>query len=54
MADDITFHSKRAMAELDLAVRATSTVAARAHFALSGLHLEKMRKLSESRRAPAF
>jgi hypothetical protein len=44
--DDISFHSKRAMTELDLAVRATSTAAARAHFGLSSLHLEQMRKLT--------
>jgi hypothetical protein len=45
--DDISFHSKRAMAELDLAVRASSTAAARAHFSLSSLHLERMRSLTE-------
>jgi hypothetical protein len=45
--DDISFHSKRAMAELDLAVRASSTAAARAHFSLSSLHLDRMRKLTE-------
>ena len=46
MGDDITFHSKRAMAELDLAVRASSTPAARAHFGLSALHLERMKTLA--------
>jgi hypothetical protein len=46
--DDIGFHSKRAMAELDLAVRASSTEAARAHFSLSSLHLDCMRKLTET------
>ncbi len=46
-ADDISFHSKRAMAELDLAVRATTSAAARAHFGLSSLHLDRMRRLTE-------
>lgn len=46
--DEISFHSKRAMAELDLAVRATSVGAARAHFGLSSLHLDRMRKLTET------
>jgi hypothetical protein len=46
-ADDITFHSKRAMVELDMATRAASTPAARAHFSLSTLHLERMRRLCE-------
>jgi hypothetical protein len=46
--DEISFHSKRAMAELDLAVRASSFEAARAHFGLSSLHLDRMRKLSET------
>jgi hypothetical protein len=46
-ADDISFHSKRAMAELDLAVRATTSAAARAHFGLSSLHLDSMRRLTE-------
>lgn len=44
---EISFHSKRAMAELDLAVRATTSAAARAHFGLSSLHLDRMRKLAE-------
>jgi hypothetical protein len=45
--DDISFHSRRAMAELDLAVRANCTEAARAHFSLSSLHLDRMRMLTE-------
>ena len=44
--DEIKYHSDRAMAELDLAVRSDHTKAARAHLALSALHLERMRKLS--------
>ena len=46
--DEISFHSKRAMAELDLAVRATSFAAAQSHFGLSSLHLQQMRKLTGS------
>lgn len=44
-SDDIQFHSERAMAELDLALRAGCLDAARAHFSLSALHVEKMRAL---------
>ncbi len=44
--DDIKFHSDRAMAELDRALGAGSTVAAEAHLKLSALHLERMRTLS--------
>jgi hypothetical protein len=50
--DEISFHSKRAMAELDLAVRASSFEAARAHFGLSSLHLDRMRKLSRPTTTP--
>ena len=45
MRDDIKFHAERAMAELDQAIRAASVPAARAHFTLSALHLEKMQAL---------
>jgi hypothetical protein len=48
--DDISFHSKRAMAELDLAARASTVAAARAHFGLSSLHLDRMRRLAEAER----
>ncbi|HEX8402333.1 MAG TPA: hypothetical protein VF628_11585 [Allosphingosinicella sp.] len=43
--DRIQYHSNRAMTELDLALRAGSTQAASAHFALSSLHFEHMRGL---------
>ena len=43
--DDIQFHGDRAMAELDLALRAGCLDAARAHFSLSALHLDRMRSL---------
>ncbi len=48
--DDISFHSRRAMAELDLAGRASTVAAAEAHFGLSTLHLERMRRLAEAER----
>jgi hypothetical protein len=47
MADDPNYHSKRAMAELDLALSATCVDAARAHFRLSSLHLEKSQATGE-------
>lgn len=43
--DRIKLHSDRAMAELDLALRAGNLNAAQAHFDLSELHLDKMRAL---------
>jgi hypothetical protein len=45
--DDIEFHSERARAERELAQRAASADAARAHQRLSTLHLERLRCLSE-------
>ena len=51
MADPVKIHSDRAMAELDLAVRAENAMAARAHLALSVLHLERMREFSEMQAA---
>ena len=54
--DEIKYHSDRAMVELDLAVRAEHSQAAKAHLALSALHLERMRKLcalSQRHLAPA-
>ena len=44
--DEIKYHSDRAMAELDLAVRSDHTKAARAHLSLSALHLQRMLKPS--------
>jgi len=43
--DEIRIHSERATAELDLALRAKSLKAARAHFGLAALHLARMRDL---------
>jgi hypothetical protein len=56
MDDDIIqYHSQRAMAELDMALGASCPDAARAHFRLSSLHLEKSQKLGgSSRPSPAF
>jgi len=45
--DEIEFHSERAEAELDLALSASSVQAARAHFGLSVLHVDKMQSLAE-------
>ncbi len=50
--DDVRFHSDRAMAELDLALRAQSSVAAEAHLKLSALHFEKVKNLSMLPLAP--
>jgi len=41
----IRFHSDRALAELDRALDADCIQAARAHFGLSALHLDKMQDL---------
>lgn len=48
MTEDIQFHSNRAMAELDLALRSGDSRAAQAHFGLSALHLDRMRALKVS------
>ena len=45
--DPIKFHSERAAAELDLAMRASHANAARAHFGLSQLHLQRLTRLIE-------
>ena len=50
----ISFHSARAAEELDLALRAGSYEAARAHFGLSSLHLETMRDLAFRRHSRAL
>ena len=44
--DQIAYHSKRAMKELDLGLMARSIPAARAHMQLSSLHLQRARELS--------
>jgi len=43
--EQIRFHSDRALAELDMALDAQCIQAARAHFGLSALHVDKMRDL---------
>lgn len=43
--EQISFHSERAMAELDCALEAHCLQAARAHFGLSSLHLDRMRDI---------
>lgn len=51
--DAVTYHARRAMAELDLAARAASPQAAHAHHALATLHLERMQLLAGPAGAPA-
>lgn len=43
--DNIQFHSERAATELDLAMHARHKAAARAHFGLSQLHIERLTQL---------
>jgi hypothetical protein len=45
MDDEVRFHTRRAMAELDLASRSHDATAARAHLGLSELHLRRMREI---------
>lgn len=51
--DAVTYHSRRAMAELALAAAAASPEAARAHHALAALHLDRMQALIGPAGAPA-
>jgi hypothetical protein len=51
--DEIRIHSDRASAELDMALSAQSIQAARAHFGLTALHLERMRDLADRAAEPA-
>lgn len=46
--DLIKFHSDRALDELDRALDADCIQAARAHFGLSALHLDRMRDLKRN------
>jgi hypothetical protein len=52
--DQIRIHSERAMAELDLALDARCVEAARAHFSLSALHLDRLRSLKQRRQTAFF
>ncbi|MEA3049603.1 MAG: hypothetical protein QOG84_1439 [Sphingomonadales bacterium] len=52
MQDEIKFHSDRAMSELDMASRSADMRAAEAHLRLSALHLERMRRLTETVASP--
>ena len=45
MDDDITYHSSRALAELDQARRCADVHAARCHLQLAEQHLDRMRSL---------
>jgi len=51
--DEIKIHSDRATAEIDMALRAKSLQAARAHFGLTALHLARMRDLAGPAAEPA-
>jgi hypothetical protein len=51
--DEIGFHTARAMAEIDLARRASDGRAARAHLALANEHLDRIRGLSGAASAVA-
>ena len=46
---DIDYHSKRAISELDRGLNSQSIAAARAHLRLSSLHFERARELSGTR-----
>jgi hypothetical protein len=50
--EEIRLHSDRASAELDLALSAQSIQAARAHFSLTALHLDRMRDLADRAAEP--
>jgi hypothetical protein len=45
MDDEISYHSNRALAELDRTRRCGDVHAARCHLQLAGQHLERMRAL---------
>jgi hypothetical protein len=45
MDDEISYHSGRALAELDSARRCVDVHAARCHLQLAGHHLDRMRTL---------
>jgi hypothetical protein len=47
MGEEIDFHSKCALAELQLASRSTNPEDARAHLARSSLHLQSMKQQLE-------
>ena len=46
--EEIDIHSERAMEELDCALEAHCLQAARAHFGLSALHLDRMRDIQNA------
>ena len=49
MGDEAKYHSDRAMTEIELASRAPSPEAARAHLSLSAFHLDRLRGLARPR-----
>ncbi len=46
--DDISYHSNRALAEIDQARRCVDVHAARCHLQLAEQHLERMRSLARA------
>ncbi|MGZ8285838.1 MAG: hypothetical protein ACXW27_08450 [Allosphingosinicella sp.] len=48
MEEEISYHSSRALAELDQARRCVDVHAARCHLQLAEQHLDRMRKLCRS------
>jgi hypothetical protein len=52
--DDKDYHSERARAEIDLAYRADTQVAAEAHLRLSALHLARLRMDATESKAPTI
>lgn len=50
--DRMRMHSRRAMQELDCALKAGSDKVARAHFSLSALHLDSLRALQAASTEP--
>jgi hypothetical protein len=54
ITDEIDFHAGRALEELECARRAKGEAAATAHFALSELHLARIRALGMARSRPAL
>jgi hypothetical protein len=47
--EEFGYHSRRALRELDLGLTATCVAAARAHFELSSLHMQRAREASAGR-----
>jgi hypothetical protein len=53
MDDEIGFHSRRALAEIDLARRTADSRIARSHLSLAERHLDRVRMLAGRSSPPA-